>query len=53
MPDHVLDKVLVVARTEEHEVLSRFVITTCIVVITTLMDNVHFKINLSRKIEKL
>ena len=42
IPDHVLDKVLVVARTEEHEILSRLVITTRIVVITTLMDDVHF-----------
>ena len=45
-PDHVLDKVLIVAGTEEHEVFSRFVITIIIVVITTLMDDVHFEINL-------
>ena len=45
-PDHVLDKVLIVAGTEEHEVFSRFVITIIIVVITTLMDDVHFKIDL-------
>ena len=44
---------MVVARTEEHEILSRLVITTRIVVITTLMDDVHFKIDLWRKIEKL
>ena len=53
IPYHVLDKVLVVAGTEEHEILSRLVITTRIVVITTLMDDVHFQIDLWRKIEKL
>ena len=47
----MLDKVLIVARTEKHEILSRFVITTLIVVIAALMDDVHFKINLWTKKE--
>ena len=42
----MLYQVLIVARTKEHEILSRFVYTSVIVVVTILMDNVNFDIDL-------
>ena len=44
----MLDKVLIVARTEEHKVLASFTFIVQDVVLDSLMDDVHLEVNLQR-----
>ena len=44
----MLDKVLIVARTEEHKVLARFSFIVQDVVLYRSMDDVHLEVNLQR-----